>query len=233
MNPNSAQDRCTESDYRQLFSASSAELYQLCFLLTADEKLATASFAAALERAVKDATSVFREWMWSWAHRQIIKACIAALRPEIQSDARAIGCPQGSELNSCSPGRAYPLEGFTAETLKRALVGLDVLARFVFVLRNLAGYSAREIGLLLDVGPMTLESAYQRAIEVIGLEQQSSGERAGGRSERVTRRSGKPVQIGLPQRSDSRAVGILTLRCESDPSPRSGVIYAGYDRVQA
>lgn len=207
MNPNSAQDRCTESDYRQLFSASSAELYQLCFILTADEKLATASFDAALERTAKEATSVFREWMWSWARRQIIKACIAALRPEIQSDARPIGCPRTSDLNVVSTGKADALEGFTAETLQSALIRLEVLARFVFVLRNFEGYSAREVASLLDVGQMTVESAFQRAVEGIGLEQQVSGERATGRNEPATRRSGKPDEVGWPQPMRFLAVG--------------------------
>jgi hypothetical protein len=91
------------------------------------------------------------------------------------------------------------LETFTAESAWRALSTLDVLARFVFVLRNFEGYSAREIALLLDVGPTTLECAYRRAIEVIGVEQQVSGDRTGGRSVPIIRKSAKPDDVGLQQ----------------------------------
>jgi DNA-directed RNA polymerase specialized sigma24 family protein len=158
MNPTSAQERCTESDYRQLFSSSSDELYELCLVLTADEALATASFAAARERTVKDATKVFREWMWTWARRQIVKACIATSRPEIESDLLAVGRPQNSVLNVISKRGGYDQ------------VVLDALVRFTFVLRKCEGYSARETALLLDISPMILESAYQRAVRALGPE---------------------------------------------------------------
>jgi hypothetical protein len=89
------------------------------------------------------------------------------------------------------------------------------LARFVFVLRNFEGYSAREIALLLDVGPITLKCAYQRAIELIGVKQQVSGDQAGGRSGPVIRRSAKRDDIGLQQRDAG------TMICEGSDSDLS------------
>lgn len=199
MNRDSAQDRCTESDYRQLFSAFSSELYELCFILTADEKLAKASFAAARERAVKEASSVFREWMWSWARRQIIKACIAALRPELRSSPRPTGSPQTAGVDFPAPGQPDALRNFAAETLQKTLIKLDVLPRLVFVMRNLEGYSARDIALLLDIDLFTVASAHKTATVVSGFEHRASGDCGGRRSEPLRWRPGKADAVDLPR----------------------------------
>ena len=184
MSRNSTQSRCTEGDYRWLFSPSSDELYRLCFILTADDGLARASFATAMEHTLKHGSHVFREWMWTWARRQIIKACITALRSEILNDARSFCPTDAADLALVAADQRRTLSNSTAETLQRRLLKLDVLPRFVFVLRCLEGYSGREIALLLDVDRMTLAAAYKRAAEVIGSSEQAGFQRcAGGASE--------------------------------------------------
>lgn len=167
---NSAQDRCTASDYRQLFSSSSDDLYRLCFMLTADEEIARASFATAREHMLKHGSHVFREWMRSWARRQMIKACIGTLRTEIQRDARSVRAAHTADLALLAGDKPCVLPSSTAETFQRSLLKLDVLPRFVLVLRSLEWYSARETALLLDIDIATTALAHKAAIEAVRID---------------------------------------------------------------
>ncbi len=159
------QDRCTQNDYVQLFADSAEPLQWLCYTLVGDKVLSERVLGAAFEQSLNGADRVFRDWMVSWARRLIIQACIRLMRPADQSveeclwlhNKRDEGISDLLELALRQP----------SEVLQRRLLNLDVLPRFVFVLRALEGYSRRDTALLLEIGDRTCESIYLVALEAV------------------------------------------------------------------
>jgi len=70
MTSTSHHDKCTKSDYRQLFAASAEPLRWLRCTPTGDEKLSEKMLEAALEQSLKRAERIFRDWMLRWARRR-------------------------------------------------------------------------------------------------------------------------------------------------------------------
>jgi DNA-directed RNA polymerase specialized sigma24 family protein len=160
-------EQCTEGDYRTLFASSKEQLRWLCFTLTGDAELSDKAVDAALRQSLKGADHVFREWMLSWARRLTIKFCIVTLRPAVSRIGyRRCSC-QETELNSVEHFDRHILLNLSAETLQRTLLRLDVLSRFVFVLRALEGYSRRDTALLLDIDDRLCELTYSQATKAL------------------------------------------------------------------
>jgi DNA-directed RNA polymerase specialized sigma24 family protein len=163
MNSNFASNRCNENDCRGLFKASARELQWLCYTLTGDQKLAEQAIHAALEQSLKGATQVFRGWMLSWARRLIIKFCIATERPWTSQLAQSAYPLRPMAVSTESSGHLARVLSQPPEVLQQALLRLDVLSRFVFVMRAMEGYTRRDTSLLLNIDDRACEWIYMWA----------------------------------------------------------------------
>jgi DNA-directed RNA polymerase specialized sigma24 family protein len=161
------QDRCTQNDYVELFAGSARSLHWLCYTLTGDSELAKKVLEASLEQSLKGADRVFRDWMVSWARRQIIKACAQILRPwMLAADHEPyLVFPRKSNALNLSHLDAVLIQ--PSEVLQERLLQLDSLHRLVLVLRAIEGYSRRETSLLLNIDDRLCEWIYLRAVEAI------------------------------------------------------------------
>ncbi len=158
---------CNAEDCQSLFASSAERLRWLCYTLTADETLADQAFEAALEQSMKSASQVFQQWMATWARRQIIKSCIAIVRPASLRVERCSCSCHGMELVSARGIQGATLPNLSAQALQRSLFRLDALSRFVFVLRALEGYSRRDTSLLLNLGDADCEAIYSQATNAL------------------------------------------------------------------
>jgi DNA-directed RNA polymerase specialized sigma24 family protein len=152
-----ANNKCTKSDYRQLFAESAEPLRWLCVTLTGDEALSEQILDAALHQCLKGAEQVFREWMVSWARRLIVKVCIETVRPWTSKPAQEF-YPLPSMRLDFNKDTQPDLElTQPSELLQQKLLGLDPLSRFVLVLRGIEGYSRRETSLFLNIDDRACE----------------------------------------------------------------------------
>jgi DNA-directed RNA polymerase specialized sigma24 family protein len=150
-----------------MFATSRQQLQWLCYTLTGNAELSEQALDAALEQSLKGAGEVFRDWMWSWARRLIVKLCIAMIRPAAtKSENRTCTC-RGGESGSLSAPERAALLSLAPEELQRRLLGIDPLERFAFVLRAIEGYSRHDAALLLDMEDRPCELAYLRAVRTL------------------------------------------------------------------
>lgn len=160
-------ERCTSSDYRQLFAGSAERLRWLCYLLTADEDMSDQLLDAALEQSLKGSDHVFREWMVSWARRLIIRVCAETMRAQITATAQSVYMLPPMRRDAIDQERIAQVMNLPAEIFEERLLRLDVLSRFVFVLRAMEGYSRRDTSLLLNIDDRSCEWTYVRAAEAL------------------------------------------------------------------
>ena len=160
-------DRCTESDYHELFTSSKGELRWLCYTLTGDEEFSEKALDAALQQSLKGAGHIFREWMVSWARRLIVKFCIATVRPAAPTMGTHPYYWQLADLGAVNPEQIELALSLPSDVLQWKLIRLGALCRFVFVLRALEGYSRRDTALLLNIDDRACEWAYAQAVTAI------------------------------------------------------------------
>ena len=160
-------DRCSESDFREAFVTSTEELRWLSYTFTGDDELGDKILAAALEQSVKGAGQVFREWMLSWARRWVIKVCIEIVQPWKSSLAQMAYKLYPMRLDAIDASHLACVVNLPPEVLQQKLLRLDVLSRFVFVLRALQGYMRRETALLLNIDDRACEWVYLRAASAL------------------------------------------------------------------
>ena len=160
-------ERCTSSDYRQLFAGSAERLRWLCYILTGNEELSDKLLDAALEQSLKGSDHVFREWMVSWARRLIIRVCIDSVQAQITKIAQSAYVLPPMRIEAIDPERLSDVLALSADVFQERLLQQDILSRFVFVLRALEGYSRRETSLLLNIDDRSCEWVYQRTLQLL------------------------------------------------------------------
>lgn len=165
MRPNS-NDRCSQQDYRDLFSTAADELRWLCYSLTGDDSLTTKVMDAAMEQSLKGANRVFREWMLSWARRLIIRFCVGAVRPAASLNEDP-GHKSRADFSAVDADDVSAILDVPSDRLQKKLLALDPLPRFVFVLRAIEECTRRDAALLLDIDDRTCESAYCQAVQAL------------------------------------------------------------------
>jgi hypothetical protein len=138
----------TSDDFHHIFSEEMNGLYLLGLLLTADAGKAERCFVAGIGDSV-GGNPVFREWARSWARRTIIQHAIRMIGPSQQKLTIANTDPQ--ELG--------------IEPRLGAILKLDALERFVFVMSVLEGYSDQDCSVLLGCSRQTVVKARTRAFE--------------------------------------------------------------------
>ena len=140
----------TCSDFCEVFRRNTTQLYLLAFLLTANHQEAQECFVGAMDNAFAE-RNVFKGWEESWSKRCLIEHAIGAIifQPGRREARRDVWFQDG-EI------------GF--RTFLDAVTQLKSAERFVFVMTELEGYSAKETALLLH---RTLESVHNLRIEAL------------------------------------------------------------------
>jgi len=140
----------TCTDFCEVFRRNTTHLYLLAFLLTANHQEAQECFVGAMDNAFAE-TNVFKGWEESWSKRCLIEHAIGAIifQPGRREARRDVWFQDG-EI------------GF--RTFLDAVTQLKSAERFVFVMTELEGYSAKETALLLH---RTLESVHNLRIEAL------------------------------------------------------------------
>jgi RNA polymerase sigma factor (sigma-70 family) len=137
----------TNDDFCHVFAEKMDKLYLLGLLLTGDAAKAEQCFVAGIGDNV-EGNKVFREWAYSWARRTIIRRAIQMIEP---AEKLTITDPQEVSLN--------------IEPRLRAILKLNTLERFVFVMSVLEGYSYRDCSVLLGCSRQAVANARARALE--------------------------------------------------------------------
>ncbi len=143
-------DYATCTDFCEVFRRNTTHLYLLAFLLTANHQEAQECFVGAMDNAFAE-RNVFKGWEESWSKRCLIEHAIGAIifQPGRREARRDVWFQDG-EI------------GF--RTFLDAVTQLKSAERFVFVMTELEGYSAKETALLLH---RTLESVHNLRIEAL------------------------------------------------------------------
>ncbi len=137
----------TGADFCRIFADEMDSLYLLGFLLTADAEKAEQCFVAGIGDCV-EGNAVFKEWARSWARRAIVQQAIQLSGPAI--------------LSEITSNRRT---GAQIEPRLRAILELDTLERFVFVMSVLEGYSVQDCSILLGSSRPAVVNARARAID--------------------------------------------------------------------
>jgi DNA-directed RNA polymerase specialized sigma24 family protein len=148
MSMNGSTDYATVDDFRRIFSEKMNDLYLLALLLTADAEKAEQCFVAGIGDSV-EGNPVFKEWAYSWARRTIILQAIRMIEPA-----------HGKEIIA---GREEV--SLDIDPRLQAVLILEPLERFVFVMSVLEGYSYQDCSLLLRCSQQTAANARARALE--------------------------------------------------------------------
>jgi DNA-directed RNA polymerase specialized sigma24 family protein len=160
------QPSATPDDIRESFGDYHNVLYWLAAFLTEDETLSDTCIVDACTVA-ETQTQAFHEWLVHWAARATVRcllqtqrARIAELAPKYQESAPAdVKCPPLS------------LEYFQL-VIKRSEeihARLDVLCRFVLIMRGIAQAPCEEIAGQLGIRQSAVERAYCAAFEALKL----------------------------------------------------------------
>lgn len=145
----------TGADFCRIFSNDMTGLYLLSFLLTADPSRAERCFVEGLGNC-QNGNSVFKEWAQSWARRTIITNAIRMVRPRPVRNPAVAASYQGAP------------QAMTVPAEFAAIVELQPIERFAFVMSMLEHYSDQECSLLLDCTRADVIAARMRALQRIG-----------------------------------------------------------------
>jgi membrane protein DedA with SNARE-associated domain/DNA-directed RNA polymerase specialized sigma24 family protein len=159
--------RCAkEDDIRQVFGDYHNALRWLTAFLIGDAKLADACIVDACT-ITETRTPDFHEWLVHWAARATVGSALQAQHARIVELA--------PEYEKCEPVQEEhpPL---SAEYFRLLInksgdiqARLDVLCRFVLVMRGIAKYSSIEVATQLGISPGAVEQAYSVAFETLDL----------------------------------------------------------------
>jgi DNA-directed RNA polymerase specialized sigma24 family protein len=145
---NGSTDYATVDDFRRIFSENMNELYLLALLLTADAGKAEQCFVAGIGDSVEGNT-VFKEWAYSWARRTLIQQAIRMIEPAQEKRTIADTEPVRVKIDS----------------RLSAILQLDPLERFAFVMSVLEKYSYQDCSILLGCSRQAVINARARALE--------------------------------------------------------------------
>jgi hypothetical protein len=132
----------TEQDYCEIFHREMQSFYQLALMLTGSHARAEQSFADALSDCL-GGTATFKPWALSRSRLAVIERAINNAEPK---------------LREAPVGLSKQIE---------AILQLDVLDRFVYVLTVLEQYSVRDCAILLRRRVPEINAARLRAMVAI------------------------------------------------------------------
>jgi hypothetical protein len=143
-------------EFCRLFETNMNRFYFLSLVLTAEHRTGEKCFADALEDCLGSST-VFLEWSQRWAVHRVIKNAIRIVNPaqnNVSAGAQSLAYHDESEL----------------DTVKRAIISLPALERFVFVMTILESYSDRECSSFVGCSLAEIQPARERAVRQLAAE---------------------------------------------------------------
>ena len=156
----------TTDDIRKVFGDYHNVLRWLAVFLIGDEELADACIVDACTIA-QTQTPVFHEWLVHWAARatvacglQIERARIAELTPEYE---------KSESVHREQPPLSVKYFGLLNKNSEDIHASLDVICRFVLVLRGIAKDSCNKVAAQLGVSQSAVERAYCVAYDTLDL----------------------------------------------------------------
>jgi DNA-directed RNA polymerase specialized sigma24 family protein len=155
----------TREDFCRVFREELDGLYQLSFLVTGDHEAAERCLLAGLEDCYQT-NHVFKDWALSWAKRAIIRNAIRELQPRLHRD-------RWSSAEAAFRHRRNTPNMRGGHFKTEALLALEDLERFVFVISVLERYSDRDCAVLLDCSLPEVRQARTQAILNIKLSGQT------------------------------------------------------------
>jgi len=168
----SAAEYATAADFKKIFIEDINSLYLLALLLTGDSKGAEKCFIESIGESIRG-NHVFKEWARSWARRSVIQNAIRSISPrEHRMTATRIGSVE--QVLDKVPMALHP------EVC--AILELDPLERFVFVMSVLERFSDHECSILLGCPQRDIATLRSRAMQRLAVLldlQQNSGVIAG------------------------------------------------------
>jgi DNA-directed RNA polymerase specialized sigma24 family protein len=151
----------TGSDFCRIFAEDMKNLYLLSLLLTADEEKAEQCFVSGFGDCSGE-NRVFKEWARSWARRAIIQNAIRLFAPAA-ADSNGSQNTDLARAQDAASAQAQP--ALRAELC--AVLALQPLERFAFVVSVLEHYSDQQCALLLGCTRKDLVAARSRAMQQI------------------------------------------------------------------
>jgi hypothetical protein len=161
-NRNNCKDEyASKEEFVILFESERIALLRLALLLTANSGAADRCLALALRECIAD-SYVFRDWALTWARRMVIRsATTLAMGSGEQSFVRTNSNAEKELAKfSANDSLALPAEF-------HAILGLQMLDRFVFVICVLERYSINDCALLLSESPQDICGSRQRATDQV------------------------------------------------------------------
>jgi DNA-directed RNA polymerase specialized sigma24 family protein len=142
-------------DFEQIFTNDMSSLYLLSFVLAGDPHKAETVFAAGIEESTKK-KRVFKDWARSWARRSVVQSAIRIIQPQ-----------QTPQSASRTPAVADAIEKLPSalQAEVAAIVDLQPLERFVFVMSILERYSDHECSILLGCTRRDITEARAGALQ--------------------------------------------------------------------
>ncbi|HST12082.1 MAG TPA: hypothetical protein VLL05_17030 [Terriglobales bacterium] len=148
----------TSADFEQIFTNDMSSLYLLSFVLAGDPHKAETVFAAGIEASTKG-KRVFRDWARSWARRSVVQSAIRIIQPQQNRQDAGHSQAVAQAIKKLPPA-------LQAEAA--AIVDLEPLERFVFVMSVLERYSDHDCSILLGCTRRDVTEARAGALQQIG-----------------------------------------------------------------
>lgn len=162
----------TADDIRKVFGDYHNVLHWLALFLIGNEKLADTCIVDACAIA-QTQTPIFHEWLVHWAARATVRCAL-----QTQQERIAELAPEYDKLEPVQRGHT-PLSVDCFQVLiknsEEIHTRLDVLCRFVLVLRGIAHDSCDQIAAQLGVSKSAIEQAYSFAFDTLDLVSRKKG----------------------------------------------------------
>jgi DNA-directed RNA polymerase specialized sigma24 family protein len=174
------------SDFEHIFTEDMGVLYLLSFLLTGDRDKAEECFVASIGECTQG-RRIFKEWARSWARRTVIQSAIRLTAP--WQDRQSAMRPAAARVPDKLPSELH------AEV--SAILRLEPLERFVFVMSTLERYSDHECSILLGYSRNDAAGARARGLQQLGREMTRQKSEGGAGSEHLAVRENVGSAVDL------------------------------------
>jgi hypothetical protein len=161
----------TADDIRKVFGDYHNVLHWLAVFLIGDEKIADGCIVDACN-ITQTRGPIFHEWLVHWAARATVRCAFQSQRARIEEISREYetGEPVVQKQSPLS-AEYFRLLIQNSEVIH---VRLDVLCRFVLVLRGIGKDSCDAVAAQLGISPIAAEQAYSVAYDTLGLLQRGA-----------------------------------------------------------
>jgi hypothetical protein len=138
------------------FTTCAAKFHWIALVLTGDEKAAARAVSSGIN-GVDGSRAVFGDWLCAWSVRNVIEECAALRAEELRKEEGSGECWRAKTVEGLTS--VVQLAPLSMEKLRRALLHLPFLPRFVYVLQVLEGYSLPYVASTLKVDKEACQAA--------------------------------------------------------------------------